>query len=35
VVIFGTLIDIMATLLVLPLLSGAHWKTVVTANHEG
>ena len=30
VVIFGTLIDIMATLLVLPLLSGAHWKTVAT-----
>jgi uncharacterized protein len=26
VVVFGTLIDIMATLLVLPLLSGAHWK---------
>ena len=35
VVIFGTVIDIMATLLVLPLLSGAHWKTVVTANHRG
>ena len=29
VVIFGTLIDIMATLLVLPLLSGAHWKTLL------
>jgi predicted RND superfamily exporter protein len=29
VVIFGTLIDIMATLLVLPLLGGAHWKTLV------
>ncbi len=28
VVIFGTVIDIMATLLVLPLLSGAHWKTL-------
>lgn len=27
VVIFGTVIDIMATLLVLPLLSGAKWKT--------
>jgi len=35
VVIFGTLIDIMATLLVLPLLSGAQWKTLVTANHKG
>jgi predicted RND superfamily exporter protein len=28
VVIFGTVIDIMATLLVLPLLSGAHWRTL-------
>ena len=28
VVIFGTVIDIMATLLVLPLLSGSHWKTL-------
>jgi len=35
VVVFGTMIDIMATLLVLPLLSGANWKTVVTANHGG
>ena len=28
VVIFGTLIDIMATLLVLPLLGAASWKTM-------
>jgi len=31
VVILGTLIDIMATLLVLPLLSGARWNTVSKA----
>ena len=34
VVIFGTLIDIMATLLVLPLLSSAHRKTVAAAKHR-
>ncbi len=38
VVVFGTLIDITATLLVLPLLAGANWKNVVkimNANFRG